>query len=320
MPQQSAHPVADQVGGGFVAGDEQQPQGDLHLVSGQVVAFFLGLDQLGDEVIAHVVAPLLDDPREVVLEDVGGLQHQPALFGRQIRFEHAGEVVGPGLEAIAILRRHPDHLGDHDRRQRRRQVRHQVKLVLPLHLVEQRVRGGADVLLHFGDLARSEGAVDQPAQAGVIGWIEAQNARRQLTAGVLVAQPALLPLALIVAEPLPVAQHLVHILVARDHQRARQRAVVVRILLPQLAVGRVGIIHEAVRQRVPDHAALQPLLRQFGADVGGCDRVANHVLDCHRAAPFAAARAQSVGCSQSTMITSHSSPARMRSASSGHTA
>ena len=72
VAKQGEEAVADEVGGGLVAGDDQQAQHVQHLALGEPFAFVLGLDECAQDVVAGVGAPLLDDRAEVGVERLRG--------------------------------------------------------------------------------------------------------------------------------------------------------------------------------------------------------------------------------------------------------
>ena len=157
---------------------------------------------------------------------------------------------------------------------RRSQIGHQVEFVLTVDLIEQCVRGFADMVFHLGDLARRECTADQAAQAGVVGRIEREHRGLQFVFDLVadVAAVSCPDRTAFVGEHFVVAQHGINIVVLGYDQSASERAGVEWVAFAQFLVGRVRIGNELRIQRVPDHAGLVPLLSQPGLDVqrGDC--------------------------------------------------
>jgi hypothetical protein len=63
IPKQRENAIADQVGGGEVAGDQQQVAGDDDLLRGQAIPRLLGLDHHADQIGAAATASRLDRAR-----------------------------------------------------------------------------------------------------------------------------------------------------------------------------------------------------------------------------------------------------------------
>ena len=106
------------------------------------------------------------------------------------------------------------------------------------------MRGGADVILHPCHLAGREGAVDERAQAGVVGRVLREHARREL----LPCRNGALRgghLAEVVAEVPVIPEDAVDIGVAGHHDLVGEDAAVNRVAFAERAVQRVGIGDEA---------------------------------------------------------------------------
>ncbi len=73
VPQEGENAVADQVGGGEIAGDQQQVAGDNNLHLGQAVAGFLGRNERAHEVGSPLPAPLVHHAQQVVAEPLFGV-------------------------------------------------------------------------------------------------------------------------------------------------------------------------------------------------------------------------------------------------------
>ena len=168
MAQQRQHAVADQVDGGLVAGDQQQPQHGQHLALVQPVALFLRLGQPAQYIVLRLGATLLDDRREIGIEIGGGALGILAFRLADGRFENARAAVGPAPEPGAVFRRDPQHLGDDDHRQRLGDRLHEVEAGQVLDAVQKLVHQAPDMRLQRIDRPRRERLAHQRTQAAVV--------------------------------------------------------------------------------------------------------------------------------------------------------
>ena len=265
IAEQREHAVADEVGGGLVARDEQQAEHVQHLLPGEDVAFLLRLHEGAHDVILGFRAPGLDDGPEVVAERLPGLGPDRALPRADRRLEEAGALVRPDPEPRPVLRPHPQHLRDHDDRQRIRHRLHEIEAGR-VHLVQQGVREAADLRLQGVDRPPGERLVDEGAQPGVVRRVEEQH-------GVVVGggHHGLLPagevaLGRVVGEAPVVAEDGVHVRVAGEHPSVQQPAAVHGASLAQLRVLRVRVLRHPRGQRVVGRPAPPALGHQQGID------------------------------------------------------
>ena len=234
--------VADQVGGGLVARDEQQEGEADHLRLAQALPIDLRGEQRAQQVVARLAPALREHLREVA----------PQLERRSHRLGGAGAVDpcrielrdlgGLLLEPLLILGGHPEHLGDHDRRQRRRELAHQIELVPALEVVQQRAGDGADPELEERDAARREGAAHQRAQlrvARTVGRDEEGNRCRGIP---VVACRQADHDALARDEEIRRLERVEHVVVAGERPGPQARIVMDRELFSEPAVARVRIL------------------------------------------------------------------------------
>ena len=240
MPQQGPDSIPDEIGGGLVAGRKEKAEHHPGFLGGQLVARVLGLDQPRDQIVAGLAAALPDDGREVCGELPVGTVHLLFLFRGEKRLQSTRQIVGPDLEAVEVALRDPDHPGDHDRGKRHREGLHQIEFPGLADLVEERVRGGADVVLHPGHLAGRECPVHETAQAGVVGRVLREHARREVFPCCQRALRGSHP-AEVVAEGPVVPEDAVDVGVAGHHDLVCEDAPVNRIALAQPAVQRIGV-------------------------------------------------------------------------------
>ncbi|MCY1237488.1 hypothetical protein D9M72_501890 [compost metagenome] len=115
--------VAYQVCGCFVAGDEQQGAEAQQFSHVQFLPVNLSAEQVADQVIARPPPSLFDE-----IQEVPG--HFPVccllVFRRRIAPSLADDDVGPLLEAVPVIGGDTHEFGDHDNRQRVRQLLDQV--------------------------------------------------------------------------------------------------------------------------------------------------------------------------------------------------
>ncbi len=107
--------VADQIGGCFIAGDEQQGAEAQQFSHIQFLPVNLGGKQVADQIIAGPAPSLFDQVQEVpghLL--VGGLVVLSRRTGPCLAHDH----IGPLLEAVAVIRGYTHEFRDHDDRQR----------------------------------------------------------------------------------------------------------------------------------------------------------------------------------------------------------
>ena len=99
-------------------------------------------------------------------------------LGRRREREAADQVVGPAQQAVAVLGQHAEHVADHDHRQRRGDLAHEVDAAL-LRGASSISAGAdrADPRLVLGDAARREAAVHQVAAPLVIVAVEVDHRR-----------------------------------------------------------------------------------------------------------------------------------------------
>ncbi len=173
MLQQSQRPARDEVDRRLVPGHQQQDAGREQLGLAQHGAPVLGPHQPAEQVLPRVAPALGQDLEEVL----GELEHRLApggddLLGEQeVGIEPPGQRVGPLLEPVVVLDRHPEQVTDHPDGQR---VGERLEQIDPVGL-QGRVQQLVDGLLgplpqrlhHLG----GEGLGHQPPQPGVVGRV-----------------------------------------------------------------------------------------------------------------------------------------------------
>ena len=169
IPQQGQHAVADQIHGGFVAGDQQEGAHDHQLRLAQRVAALLDRHQGADEVRPWVAAPLGDDAAQVRVESIARHGHTLHELGRDQRVQARRHDGRPLLEFHAILGRHPQQFGDDHHGQWVGELSDQVdRAFLLAHSVEELPHHGHNARTQRLDHARGERLLDQRPEAGVV--------------------------------------------------------------------------------------------------------------------------------------------------------
>ena len=109
------------VAGGLVARDRQQQHEHVELELGELLAVDLGVDELGDDVVARIAAALLG---EVVGVRVQRGRRLVRAFGATLELGVVGadHRVRPLEDEVPVLLRHAHDLGDRLQRQLRREV------------------------------------------------------------------------------------------------------------------------------------------------------------------------------------------------------
>ena len=133
-----------------------------------------GLREGAHDVALGLCPPGLDYGHEVLVERVPGLRRDRAFLEADRRLDEAGAPVRPGPEPVAVLGRHPQHLGDHDDRQRVRHCLHQIEAGR-VHRVQQGVHQAPDVGLKGVDRPPGERLVDKGSQSRVVGRVQEQH-------------------------------------------------------------------------------------------------------------------------------------------------
>ena len=108
---------------------------------------------------------------------VGGVHDVVDVQLRQHGLEAERERVGPAAELVAVGVGHPEHVGDHLEGKREGEVGDDLEAVATRHHVVERA---VDELLHAGrellDGSRGEDLLDDPADAGVVGRVDVEDA------------------------------------------------------------------------------------------------------------------------------------------------
>ena len=250
VQQQQPHAVADQVGGGQVAANQQGPQVDAQLVVRQVDAGGLQLDHVADQVVAGVGPPVVDRRAEIDIQGLAGGHHRLGLGRGAERIEALDDAFGPATELGQPRGVDAKDRGDGVDRHGHAQAVHQVELGLAGDGVERLVDDPFDLRPELRH-PRIERLGQRLAHAGVVGVIEHQDAGRAAARHgrvVTLEEPPLHDGRRVgldwIAPQRPVADHGPDILVAAQHQAARHRVVLHRAAAAQVVEEHVRILVE----------------------------------------------------------------------------
>ena len=272
MAQECERSVPDQVDGRLVAGDEQQDHLVAQLVGREAVAFLLGGDHRGQQVVGGLASLPLDRRVDVGDHVVGRAHHLRDLVGRRERLERRDERVRPVAQLQAVGLRHAEHLGDHRERERERQVGDHVHLAAGgggvEHPVHERLHVGEQLL----DAPRRERLADEPPDPGVVGRVDVEDRPRAAVAPLdpRGGEHLLTPVVgavLLVDRQARVAQQPGAVVVAGEGPRA-ERALVDGAQLAEAAVLVVGVVEEPRLEGVEEQLPDRPSSRRQAYDPG----------------------------------------------------
>ena len=155
------------VAGGVGATDDHRLHHHHELAVAQTVTRLLGGDQRSEQVLCGAVAAVLDEPADVLVEVVLGLDDQRPVLG-QVAVEDAQKIRRPDAEALPVLSRRAEQFADDRDGVRLTDVAHQVAASAGRHVVDQLL----DHLAHEGTKAVGrlgrERRRHQPAEPGVV--------------------------------------------------------------------------------------------------------------------------------------------------------
>ena len=137
--QQLLHAAADHVPCGLVAADEDQQRLVEHFVVGQPVAVDLGVHEHAHQVVGRRRLPRGDRAAWRTRCIRHGCRRGDELLLGRVAALRAHHVVRPAQQVVAVLGRHAEHVADHDHRQRRGEVAHEVALAPLAHPIDERV-------------------------------------------------------------------------------------------------------------------------------------------------------------------------------------
>src|SRR5882724_166194 len=257
--QERQDPVADQVDGRLVAGDEQEDARRDQLLLVELVARLLGGDERRQEIAARRGAALGDETAEVVADGAASGRAAPRhlRIGRQPdRVETAGDVEAPTLEALVIRDRDAQYLADDIDGDRVGELLDHVHRAHGLgardEIVDDLPNAGPQPL----DDTRRERLADEAPEPRVVRRIAIQH-REPDSAGHLGAEAGGDERGQRLLDEAWITQHRRHVLVAGEHPEAEwtvvngvfgAKAVVGRIRIRQeLRVHRIEALHVARR-------------------------------------------------------------------------
>ncbi len=168
--------VSDQIDGGLVAGAEQQDDVGGQFLVGELVAVFLGLHQLGGEIVAGIAAAQLEQLLEVHLRHhVAGVALRDLLRRERHGIEQPPAIARAVVEGLAMVLGDAEHVADDGDGQAEGEILDQVHVAALDHGIDGLVDDLLDPRPHVLDATGGEGLHDEAAQAGVVGRIGLQH-------------------------------------------------------------------------------------------------------------------------------------------------
>ena len=179
--EQRAQAARHHVAGRLVAADQDQQALLEDLLLAESIAVELGVDEDAHQVVGRGARAAVGDHRlriAQILVDDRGRARAPLLrvFDRG-RLAAAEHLVGPAQQHPAVLRRHAEHVADHDHRHPARDVGHEVALAARGYRVDQLVAERAQLRLVIRDAPHREAAVHEVAAALVQRVVEVDHRR-----------------------------------------------------------------------------------------------------------------------------------------------
>ena len=248
-----------------------------------------------DDILPRLRPPRLDDRPEIGVERPGGRLAGLVLARADHRLEQTRTLGRPDPEPLPVLRRHAQHLGDHDDRQGPGHSLHEIEAGRVLDVVQQRFENAADARFQVVDRLARKRLVHECPEPRVVGGVEKQHGElvRRRQHGMLPGRQG--ARARIVAEVPMVAQDGIDIGVAGEQPGLQQSAAMHWIPGAQGRIDGIGHLGRAGRQRVVTHPALQPLAQQLRARARSAHRLAkrqHHRLSAAGASTPSAGRVQ----------------------------
>ena len=175
MAEQRKRRVADQVHGRLVARDVEQEHLVDELLFAEPVALVFGREQSRQQVVGRMVALPSQHVLHMGEHVVGGGERGLDLLGAEDRVERLRERVRPAAHLVPVAVGHAEHLRDDRERQGEREVADDVGYISRRHLLQRVVDERLDPRPKLVDHLRREGLRHQPAQAGVVGWVDVED-------------------------------------------------------------------------------------------------------------------------------------------------
>jgi thioesterase domain-containing protein len=176
MAQQSEQAVSDQVGRGLLPADHRDDGVGHHLVVGEPVAVNLGGSQRMEQARPWMIAIALHRLTEVGQHVMEAGENSLEAIGIVLEVsEHLGEVLGPGLQSVAVRRWQAEQFRRHDRWERIGKVGDHIHLPASGKPVEQGVDDILDVGAQLLDPPWGEGPGSKAADACVSGRIQEEH-------------------------------------------------------------------------------------------------------------------------------------------------
>lgn len=172
------HAGGDEVRRGFVPGDEDLLEDAEHLGHIERARLFafeadMGVEEVGEDIVAGVGAALFETLGEVVLEFDDGLRALDFAFAGEEAAEGCDGVIGPALEAVHIGAVDAEGIGDDGEGKRHGELADELDFAVVDEAVDEVVGDGGDGGFEAGDAPCGEGLIDERAVAEWAGgsWV-----------------------------------------------------------------------------------------------------------------------------------------------------
>lgn len=284
MGQQGVETVADQVGGGDVARDEQQSAHGLDFGGCETVICFLRTDQIGDQIMAGVFATNFDRVLEIGSHGFTGLFDPGGGAFVTHRVKSENQIIGPAFEIVPVLQGDAQHIGNHEGGKGACEIGNQVYLRLPGQFVEQVPGDAFSAGSHRLDGFGIEGLTDQRSEPLVVGCVQKQHrglvacapffgcgAGDEPDVGVRCRLSG-------INAPIPISEHAAHVIVAGQEMPPQFGVLVDGGLLAQLIENFVNIfsidlIESGQRYSLRERGSRVGCLSSRGGGTGACGQL-----------------------------------------------
>jgi hypothetical protein len=175
IPEQRLHAAGDHVARRLVAADEDEQPLLQDVLVGELLAVDLRMDERRHHVVARTGATVGDHSAGVLGVLLERLHDPIHDVGRRRHRQSGDELVGPAQQHVAVLGLDAEEVADHDHRQVRGDVVHEVALAAGRDRVDELVADAADAGLVVLDPARRQPLVHEVPPAPVVGIVEVDH-------------------------------------------------------------------------------------------------------------------------------------------------
>ena len=150
-------PIADQVYRRLVTGAEQQDDIGRQLLVRELVAVFLGLNQMRGEIVAGLAPAQLEQPLEILGHgQIVGILLFDFGFAERRQVEQTPASARTGKEDLPVLLRDAEHVADHGDRQPEGEIRDEIHMAARLYAVDDLIDDLLNARAHVLDTPRND--------------------------------------------------------------------------------------------------------------------------------------------------------------------